>query len=129
MSELAGRYGAPPSRARRRVTRVVGALAALAALAWVVWAGLGLAEVDVRSSDVGFRIIGDQRVDVTYDVGKDPRRTAVCTLQALDIHKGTVGLARVVVGPSSQRVTRRTDPVRTSAPAVTGIVRDCVLRD
>src|SRR6476646_1827923 len=36
VSELAGRYGTPPSRGRRRATRAVGALAALGALAWVV---------------------------------------------------------------------------------------------
>ncbi len=125
---LDGRYGPATAPGRRRTLRVVGAVAALVALAWVVWAGLGQARVDVRSDDVGFVIVSDQRVDVTYDVGKDPGRTAVCTLQALDRGKGTVGLATVTIGPARERVTRSTSTVRTSAPAVTGIVRDCALR-
>ena len=127
-ARLADRYGAPPSRRRRRTQLAAGAVAALLALAWVVWAGLGQARSDVRASDVGFRVVSDQRVDVTYDVGKDPDRTAVCTLQALDRGKGTVGLAQVETGPTRARVTRTTAIVRTSALAVTGIVRECVLR-
>ena len=127
-ARLADRYGAPASPRRRRVTLAVGAVASLAALGWVVWAGLGQAGADVRTSAVGFRIVSDQRVDVTYDVGKDPHRTAVCTLQALDRGKGTVGVAQVETGPTRERVTRVTAPVRTSALAVTGNVRECVLR-
>jgi Domain of unknown function (DUF4307) len=93
-----------------------------------VWAGLGQASADVRWTDLGFRIVDDSRVTVTYDVGKDPAATAVCSLQALDRTKSTVGIARVTIGPASQRVTRRTDEVRTSALAVTGVVQECSLR-
>ncbi len=125
---LADRYGGPVSPGRRRTRLAVGAVAALVALGWVVWAGLGQAGADVRTNDVGFAIVSDQQVDVTYDVGKDPGRTAVCTLQALDRGKGTVGVAEVETGPTRERVTRVTAPVRTSALAVTGIVRACVLR-
>ncbi len=125
---LADRYGARVSPRRRRTRLAVGAVAALAALGWVVWAGLGQAGADVRSTAVGFRIVSDQRVDVTYDIGKDPGRTAVCTLQALDRGKGTVGVAEVETGPTRARVTRTTATIRTSALAVTGIVRECVLR-
>jgi len=97
-------------------------------LAWVVWAGLGQAAADVRWTDLGFRVVDDSRVTVTYNVGKDPGATAVCSLRALDRSKAVVGIARVTVGPSPQRVTRRTDEVRTSALAVTGVVQECGLR-
>jgi hypothetical protein len=103
-------------------------LLALVGLAWVVWAGLGQAQADVRWTDLGYDVIDDTRVSVTYDIGKDPSATAVCTLQALDVHKSTVGLAQVTIGPTERRVTRRTDRLRTSALAVTGVVRDCTLR-
>ncbi|GAB3594812.1 hypothetical protein GCM10027446_19180 [Angustibacter peucedani] len=122
-----GRYGQPPSASRRRALLLVGGVAVAVALAWVVWAGLGQAQADVRWSDVGFEIQGDTGVAVTYDVGKDPGRTAVCSLRALDRNKTAVGIAEVRVGPASQRVTRRTDVVRTSAQAVTGVVRECHL--
>ena len=124
----AGRYGAPASPGRRRATRALAVVAAVVGVGWVVWAGLGQAGADVRYTDVGFRIVDDQRVDVTYDVGKDPGRTAVCTLRALDRGKGTVGLAEVTIGPTAERVTRNVSTVQTSALAVTGIVRDCRLR-
>jgi hypothetical protein len=122
-----GRYRRVPSPGRRRAALVAGALAALVALAWVVWAGLGQASADVRWSDVGYQIHGDTAVDVTYDVGKDPDATVVCSLRALDRHKTAVGIAQVRIGPSSTKVTRRTDQVRTSAQAVTGVVDHCAL--
>jgi hypothetical protein len=121
------RYGTP-SQGRRRAVVAVSALLAAAGLAWVVWAGLGQADADVRWTDLGFRIVDDSRVTVTYNVGKDPAATAVCELRALDRTKSTVGIARVTIGPAPERVTRRTDEVRTSALAVTGIVQDCALR-
>ncbi len=127
-SDLADRYGTAPGRRRRRAGYAAGALGLAAALGWVVWAGLGQARADVRWNDVGFAIHGDSSVEVTYDVGKDPAKTAVCTLQALDASKGTVGLAQVTIGPRPQQVTRNVGTVRTSALAVTGIVRDCRLQ-
>ncbi|MGN6301268.1 MAG: DUF4307 domain-containing protein [Angustibacter sp.] len=123
-----GRYSRPASRRRRAILAVVAGLALVGALAWVVWAGLHQARADVRWSDVGFVIVGDTAVQVTYDVGKDPGATAVCSLRALDVHKTAVGVAEVTVGPTDRRVTRRTDTVRTSAQAVTGTVRECVVR-
>jgi hypothetical protein len=94
----------------------------------VVWAGLGQARADVRWTDLGYQVIDNSRVTVTYDVGKDPGATAVCSLRALDRFKSAVGIARVTIGPAPQRVTRRTDEIRTSALAVTGIVQECTVR-
>lgn len=122
-----GRYGRPSAAASRRAVFTVGALATLLTLAWVVWAGIGQTRADVTWSDVGFAIQGDTSVAVTYDVGKDPSRSAVCSLRAMARDFTAVGIAEVRVGPSSERVTRRTDVIRTSAQAVTGVVRECRL--
>ena len=124
----AGRYGRPMPRSRRLALIGLGVVLAVAALAWLGWAALDNARADVRWSDVGFVIVGDTSVEVTYDVGKDPGATAVCSLRALDRHKTAVGVAEVTIGPTERRVTRRTDTVRTSAQAVTGTVRECVVR-
>jgi hypothetical protein len=121
------RYGAP-SPGRRLAVIVASVVLAVTGLAWVIWAGLGQASADVRWTDVGFQIVDNSRVTVTYDVGKDPAATAVCSLQALDQAKSTVGIARVTIGPASARVTRRTDEIRTSALAVTGVVKECEVR-
>jgi hypothetical protein len=107
---------------------VAAAVAVAIGVAWALWAAFGSGTPSVSWSDVGFRVHGDSSVDVTYDVGKNPHATVVCRLQALDQRKGTVGLAQVTVGPSSDRVTRRTDTIRTSAAAVTGTVTGCTLR-
>jgi hypothetical protein len=123
-----GRYGRPPSRGRRLALTAAVALLGALGLAWVVWAGLGQARADVRWTDLGYDVIDNSRVRVTYDVGKDPQATAVCSLRALDRFKSAVGIARVTIGPAPQRVTRRTDEIRTSALAVTGIVQDCTVR-
>lgn len=125
--DLAGRYGRDTSPGRRRARTLAIVAGAAAGLSWVVWAGLGQASADVRFSEVGFRVMDDQRVEVTYDIGKDPTATAVCTVQALDRSKGTVGLVQVTIGPTTAKVTRNIATVRTSAPAVAAIVRDCEL--
>jgi hypothetical protein len=106
---------------------MASALVAVLVLGWIVWVVLG-SRSPVTWTDVGFRIIGDQRVDVTYDVHKDKDATVVCTLRALDQGKGTVGSTDVVVGPSGAGAVRRTDTVRTSALAVTGFVHSCVVQ-
>jgi hypothetical protein len=125
---LADRYGGGrPARRRRAITVAAVAVLALVGLGWVVYAGLAQGRADVQFNDVGFAIVDDASVQVTWDVGKDPKATAVCTLRALDRNKTAVGIASVTVGPTTAQVTRRTDTVRTSALAVTGMVRDCAI--
>jgi hypothetical protein len=122
----AGRYGPAPRTGRRPV--VIAALVTLAVvvLAWILWVVVE-SRSPVQWTDVGFDIVSDQQVDVTYDVHKDPDATVTCTLRALDRAKGTVGTADVVVGPGASGAVRRTDTVRTSALAVTGFVHECIV--
>ena len=122
----AGRYGPPPRAGRRPVVVVALVLTAALVLAWILWVVIE-SRSPVHWTDVGFRIVSDQQVDVVYDVHKDAGATVTCTLRALDQAKGTVGTADVVIGPTRADVTRRTDTVRTSALAVTGFVRTCVV--
>jgi hypothetical protein len=122
----AGRYG-PPPRSGRRPTVVVALVAVtVEVLAWILWVVIE-SRSPVQWTDVGFRILSNQRVDVTYDVHKDKDATVTCTLRALDQGKSTVGTTDVEIGPSTSDTIRRTDTVRTSALAVTGIVRSCAV--
>lgn len=125
--DLDVRYGRLPAPGRRRVRRVVGTVALTAALGWVVWAGLGQAGADVRFNDVGYRIVDVGAIDVTYDVNKDPHRTAVCTLQAYDRDKAVVGFVEVRVGPSPERVVRDIATVRTASRPSSAAVQTCTL--
>ncbi len=123
-AELAQRYGPPPSPRRRRQWAAI-ALIAAAGTALVVWIGLGQARDSTYWANIGFDLKSNTEVSVTYRVGKDPQATITCELRALNRTKAVVGLARIRVGPSSERVTQRTDSVRTSSQAVTGIVESC----
>lgn len=124
----AGRYGPPPGTGRRPLVVAALVVTAVLVLGWMVWVVVS-SRSPVTWTDVGFRIQGNEQVDVTYDVHKDKDATVVCTLRALDQSKGTVGSTDVVVGPSSGDSVRRTDTVRTSALAVTGFVHQCVVQD
>lgn len=106
---------------------LVAVLAVVAAtfVAWVVWAGLGVAGRDVRWSDVGYDVVDDTTVVVTFTVVKDPKGTAVCTVEALNSQFAKVGLATVEIGPAEQRAVQRTATVRTAERAVTGVVESC----
>lgn len=123
----ADRYGDRPPLPRRTVLVGTGLVAA-SFTAWVVWAGLGAADRDVRWRDVGYRVVGNDRVDVTFDVIKEPGTTARCTLKALSAGYATVGIATVDVGPAPERVVRTSTTVRTQELAVTGVVDGCELR-
>ncbi|MGL4173113.1 MAG: DUF4307 domain-containing protein [Actinomycetota bacterium] len=123
---LADRYGKTPTSWYRQARWAIG-VAAMIGVGWVIWAGVHQAKADVRWSTVGFVIEPDGGVRVTWDVGKDPGATALCQLRALDRSKTAVGISDVIVGPEEQHVTRRTDLIRTAAPAVTGVVDSCTL--
>jgi len=122
----ADRYGDRPALPRRTVVVALGLVAAVFT-SWVVWAGLGAADREVRWEDVGFQVVGADRVEVTFDVIKDPEATARCTVTALSSGYATVGLATVDVGPARERVVRTVTTVRTQQRAVTGIVDECEL--
>jgi hypothetical protein len=104
------------------------ALLAVVGLAWVVWAGLGAAQREVRWSEVGYDVVDDTTVEVTFTVVKDPSATAACRLEALNGRYAQVGLTTVEVGPAEQRAVSRTATVRTQERAVTGLVDSCTLR-
>ena len=120
----AERYGDGPSPRRRLVLGGVVVLAAVF-LAWVVWAGLHLAQREVRWSDVGYDVVDDTTVEVTFTVVKDPGSSAVCTIEALNARHAQVGLATVEIGPADERGVVRTATVRTAERAVTGVVDRC----
>lgn len=120
------RYGRAPSPAerRRRVVAavVVAALVGLAALGWVAQAILG---VQVRTQDVGFAVVDDGAVDVTFVVAAAPGSVSECRVRALSPSFAEVGARDVVVGPSRHEAVRVTARVATTERATTGLVQRC----
>lgn len=123
------RYGHSP--ARRRRTRVLAGIAAAAVLvvviAWVVWAGLFGPSASLGSRDLGYSLIGDDAVEVDYEVTADAGASVSCALQALNSTFAIVGWKVVAIPPSDQGTHQLSETLRTSEPAVTGLIYRCWL--
>jgi hypothetical protein len=129
MSTLDSRYGRTPERQRR--TRLIAILAGLGVLvvvtAWVLWVGLLGPSASLGSRDLGYQLDGDSAIEVRYEVTMDAGQTASCALEALNSDFGIVGW-KVVDIPASQKGTRQfREILRTSEPAVTGLIYRCWL--
>ena len=123
-SVLTDRYGRAGSRTRRTVVIAAVAVLVAGALAWFAWAAWS-GRSSATGSDVGFVVVDDGTVRVTYDVTKPKDRTATCTIEALDSGFAVVGTVQVQVDRSSRDVVRQTSTVRTTNRATTGRVVAC----
>lgn len=102
-----------------------GTVAVLAMTALAVWFGIAGSVGKVHWTNTGFELHGDTSVDVRFDVTRDPGRTVVCELQALDESHARVGTTEVTVGPSESSPSRHIESVRTTSAATTGYVDSC----
>jgi hypothetical protein len=121
---VADRYGRVPSRSRRNLAVLAVVIVVAAALGWFAWAAWS-GRASATGTDVGFVVVDDGTVQVTFDVTKPKDRTATCTLQALDSGFAVVGTVQVQVPRSDQDVVRQTSTVRTTNRATTGRVETC----
>lgn len=126
------RYGDLRPGWHRTLARVLCGVLAAVALSWLVYAGIGVADRDVRWSDVGFRLdagSGDDprgAVEVTFDVTVYEGTSATCTVRALSATYAVVGQVDFPVEvEDGQRTVRRVATVRVSEPAVSGGVESC----
>jgi hypothetical protein len=126
---IEARYGRSPARQRRgRVLAIVAAAGvALVVVSWVVWVGLLGPSASLGSRDLGYQLIGDDAVEVRYEVTADAGTEVSCALQALNDTFAIVGW-KVVPIPASDEGTRQfRETLRTSEPAVTGLIYRCWL--
>lgn len=122
---LGDRYGAPAGPARRRLVVSLVAVLGVLGLAVATWIGIGFARDPVQWKDVGYHVLGSDRVDVTFDVFMAPGRRAECTLHALSSQFAEVGVRTLVVEPVATPGQRVTESVSTAERAVTGVVDTC----
>jgi len=90
-----------------------------------VWFGLAGTVGRPSWTVVGYRVIDDRAVDVTYFVNRPDGRDVTCLIRALDHGFATVGLLEVHIPASEANSVRRTTRVRTTTRAVTGLVKSC----
>ena len=123
---LGDRYGAPAGPVKRRLLVTLVAVLGAVGLAVATWIGIGVARDPVQWTDVGYRVLGSDRVDVTFDVFMAPGTTARCTVHALNSQFAEVGVRTIMIEPATTRGQRRTESVATAERAVTGVVDSCV---
>jgi hypothetical protein len=122
----ADRYGALPTPLqRRRRLRIAVVAAVLLAVLTLVWVGRAVLAVPVRTQDVGFAVVDDSAVDVTFIVGATPGSVVQCRLRALSPSFAEVGVRDVVIGPMAHASVQVTTRVATSERATMGQVQRC----
>jgi hypothetical protein len=106
---------------------VVGVVivAFFAALAFIVFA---FSSDQVQSRLLGWEIVAEDRVDITFEVRPPDDRDVVCVLRAQDSTRADVGYARVVI-PGGTPYVRQTYSLRTLIPAYTAELLDCGFAD
>lgn len=121
------RYGRTrPAVIRQRwLYGVAGGLVAVVFAAWVLWAGLDQASGSIDATDRAFDIVDDRTVDVTFSVVMPAGEEAWCAVQAQDEQRSIVGW-KVVELPARDAFERQeTVRLRTTGPAVTGLIHSC----
>ena len=123
------------AEALRRTSRgsrrwwIVGGTAVLVMTAMAVIWGLSATVGRVHWVDTGHEVMSDSRVDVRFDLRRDPAREVVCRVEAQDFGHVVVGRAEVPVAPSESSPSRHIASVRTASPAITGYVDECWYAD
>lgn len=123
------RYG----RTRGRRTRarwlavIVGAIVAAVVIAWVVWAGLFGANASIETQDVGYTVVDSSTIDITEQVTVDPGTKVSCSIRALNEDFAIVGWKVVELPAVSERSRVLIERLRTTAPAVNGLIGSCWL--
>jgi hypothetical protein len=132
-TQLDSRYGRTPARSRRTRTIAIAAAAAVVVVvvSWVVWVGLFSPSASLDSRDLGYSEIagenGGEAIEVRYEVTADAGASVSCALQALSHDFAIVGWKVVELPPSDTRTRQFREVVRTSEPAVTGLIYTCWL--
>jgi len=104
---------------------VVATVGILLGSAMAVWFGLASTLGQPTWTDLGYHVIDDRTVDVTYLVSRPIGRNVICVISALDREFGTAGVVEVHVPGSQASSVKRTTRVRTTTRAVTGVVTSC----
>ena len=104
---------------------VVGTIGIAAGIALAVWFGLSATLGQPSWQTVGYKVVDDQSVRVTFEVSRPGGKALTCTVEALARDFGVVGTAQVSVPASSDETSTQTASLRTTSRAVTGQVRTC----
>lgn len=93
----------------------------------LVWVGFALTRSTVQSRLVAWDDLAADRVDITFEVLRDPTDEVTCVLRSQDRRHIDVGYATVVVpaDPGGAEIVQPTYSLRTLAPAYTAELLGC----
>lgn len=120
--ELDERYG----RTRRlRWPWIVGGSLALLAVGAFSWMTVAQSMASVDADDLGFTLVDEYSVEVSFQVTGVQGRDVVCALEALDEEFGVVGWKIVEIPAGDSHSQAKSVTIPTVAEATTGLVNAC----
>lgn len=126
---MATRYGV--TQKNRKLNRLIGVLTAAGFTAvlgaWLWWGGVLETPAELGTRDLGYDLVSDSEVVVSFEVTTAPGTNVSCAIQALNGSFGIVGWKILELEPSTQWTRTFQEPLRTSEPAVTGLLYECWL--
>lgn len=120
--ELDARYG----RGRKRpVAWIIGIAVVVLGVGAYAWMLVSDSMNSVDADDLGYRVVDEHSVEVTFQVSGAAGKDIACALEALDEEFGTVGWKIVEIPASESHSSAVTEQVPTVAEATTGLVSAC----
>jgi len=128
-AQLDARYGRSANRRKRdRILLLAGAaIFAIVLVAWVIWAGLDGSKPLIETEDIGYSVVDDHNVTVTFQVSVPVGTATSCAVEALNESFTVVGWKVIDLPPSDQYTRSFTEDLRTSELATTGLIYRCWL--
>lgn len=124
-ADLDARYGRRPARSRRTAVIVSAVALGVAAVVWLLWAQPW--STNAFWETTGYRIIDDRTIAVTWSATLAEGQPAHCAVAAQNPAHAIVGWKIVEIVGTDVPTQLLSEPVRTTEPAVTGLVYRCWL--
>lgn len=120
--ELDERYG---RTRRRRTPWIIGGAIALLVVGAFSWMTVAQSMGSVDADDLGFELVDEHSVNITFQVTGVQGKDVVCAVEALDEEFGIVGWKIVEIEAGDSHALARSVTIPTVAEATTGLVNTC----
>ena len=120
--QLDERYG---RTGRRRTPWIIGGAVALLVVGAFSWMTVAQSMGSVDADDLGFELVDEHSVNVSFQVTGVQGKNVVCALEALDEEFGVVGWKIVEIEAGDSHSQARSVSIPTVAAATTGLVNTC----
>jgi hypothetical protein len=122
---LRERYGIKANR-QKNIWLLIGG--SILSIIWFIWSGTNIANPEVRTELISFKVIDNQSVSITYKISvKNLNTSHSCDLVARDIDKNVVGelTDNFNTGQLIDGKNLRTVVISTRTPAVNAGISSC----